>query len=734
MSNRIQMVAIFLGVFWFTILQANAGKIAYTKGSGQNLRNKPYRGVICTYRTGDKIEILWRHYRTNWYFVKTKSSRTCRGYQGYLHNSVFTYAKPSAADNDNTSKKSSKKLERGEAAYAVGTDRFLRMNPNDDTICELNSGDKVKIRWREGSWIFVDAVSSRSCSGKSGYAHTSILSSTPAAGEEDSDEDTSAASDSEAGSNEVIENEHIDEEHAQEMDSHEDHAHDESTQDDIETPEALRDASQVGRGATVYATGEERFLRMNPNDDEICELNLGDKMKIRWREGSWLFVDVSSSSTCSGKSGYAHKSILSKTKYQAPPSHKTDEEADRNKEEREREQVAQAETEAEAEAREETPNYIQKQFVQGTNVQLRTEPNTSARVRCKLDMPAVVWVAKSDSDWLPVKTDDNIEGCAGEEGFIYKSLIAEEKAELTYRTLYIDGSNVSVRNEPSTDSRRICFLNTGNRVAAGEERGDWVPVKIDDKLDQCPVKDGWIHSSLLSKKKVEVDSNLNILQELKFLRGVTKVPPKEFTLPRNTDRGRRSRRGDSRRSKDLVRVPKIRGAWKQSVCGSHHYNPMSRWNDAYIHINAACAFVGMLQDWARDECRNSGSRACRIAWGDISRGDRASFPPHSTHRDGYCVDFRLIKKTWGDYGMTWRAGNYDRDKTLDFLRHLRAHGASYILFNDPVARRKGLSSYSGGHDNHIHACFKNHSRTRSKCSSLTIDKGLCPHIAKGNIE
>jgi hypothetical protein len=169
-------------------------------------------------------------------------------------------------------------------------------------------------------------------------------------------------------------------------------------------------------------------------------------------------------------------------------------------------------------------------------------------------------------------------------------------------------------------------------------------------------------------------------------------------------------------------------------CGSFNYNPRGGTpNPNHIYINplTACVFTSVLQDWKKNTCP-SHRAGCRVAFGHISHKSDPSFGgAHKTHTDGYCIDIRPMREgSFENAGLTYRSGDYDRDMMLKLVSKLRKAGGSNIYFNDPKVRsaNSGAVKKAGGHDNHIHVCFKNNERTRDTCNNLTVDPNVCPEL------
>lgn len=206
------------------------------------------------------------------------------------------------------------------------------------------------------------------------------------------------------------------------------------------------------------------------------------------------------------------------------------------------------------------------------------------------------------------------------------------------------------------------------------------------------------------------------IQEIKWRTGIGTKPGK-LILPLGEGKGRY-----------MVRFPKLPDSSYYGACGSFHYNPDSDdWIDAYAHPRAACGFVSLLQEWRKTYCPSS-ERGCRMQWGDISHKTQKFFSGHQTHTHGYCVDMRPFRK--GDFSNTplwWDDERYDRDVTKKFVQLIkRSYGASPIYFNDPELIKQGLTTYSDGHDNHLHFCLQNVETVTKTCKALSVNENYCP--------
>lgn len=95
-----------------------------------------------------------------------------------------------------------------------------------------------------------------------------------------------------------------------------------------------------------------------------------------------------------------------------------------------------------------------------------------------------------------------------------------------------------------------------------------------------------------------------------------------------------------------------------------------------------------------------------ISVGHISRRNGEVFPPHKSHRKGYQVDVRLMRKDGKNLPVTIHDKQYDPDATRDMIQMIRAHAkVKSILCNDPRLIMLGLTQWYAGHNDHAHVNF-----------------------------
>jgi peptidoglycan hydrolase-like protein with peptidoglycan-binding domain len=112
----------------------------------------------------------------------------------------------------------------------------------------------------------------------------------------------------------------------------------------------------------------------------------------------------------------------------------------------------------------------------------------------------------------------------------------------------------------------------------------------------------------------------------------------------------------------------------------------------------------------------------RVAVGDVSLVLGGDIPGHETHERGLDADLRLIRKAHDQCtsGTSWRSSSYDRAATRVLIKAIRAVAPGHvklIYFNDPVLIGEGLTTWSMGHDDHLHVrfCEAYHPDARYRC-------------------
>lgn len=112
-------------------------------------------------------------------------------------------------------------------------------------------------------------------------------------------------------------------------------------------------------------------------------------------------------------------------------------------------------------------------------VNVRSLPSTDGEVLGKIYNGAVAHVIETvgeENDWFHV-TSGSVEGYIKAEYFIYGSDAAEVIEDYVTRYAVVNAQRLNVRKEASADSKRIGYLNQGERAKITENLGDWLKVE-----------------------------------------------------------------------------------------------------------------------------------------------------------------------------------------------------------------------------------------------------------------
>ncbi len=130
--------------------------------------------------------------------------------------------------------------------------------------------------------------------------------------------------------------------------------------------------------------------------------------------------------------------------------------------------------------------------------------------------------------------------------------------------------------------------------------------------------------------------------------------------------------------------------------------PPSRGRDHQWVTEGALARLTLLgEKWSESQ-----NVPIRVGHGSYKGG--GDTPAHGSHENGWDIDFRPFRTDGANAGVTWQQQDYDRAKTIEFMRLIhKEYPNSIILYNDPASIKAGLSIPYDGHDNHVHVKFKN---------------------------
>ena len=160
-------------------------------------------------------------------------------------------------------------------------------------------------------------------------------------------------------------------------------------------------------------------------------------------------------------------------------------------------ETVEAETEETVESQEETEEneYADLAIAQVSNyVNVRSLPNTDSDIVGKIYNGAVAQVlsvAGEENDWFQI-ISGNVEGYIKAEFFLYGDAAAEVIDQYVTRYANVIADRLNVREQPSTESKRIGYIDNGERVQLLENQGEWLRVRYTDG------KEGYVSSQYVT--------------------------------------------------------------------------------------------------------------------------------------------------------------------------------------------------------------------------------------------
>lgn len=160
-------------------------------------------------------------------------------------------------------------------------------------------------------------------------------------------------------------------------------------------------------------------------------------------------------------------------------------------------ETLEAETEETVESQEETEEneYADLAIAQVSNyVNVRSLPNTDSDIVGKIYNGAVAQVLSvtgEDHDWFQI-VSGNVEGYIKAEFFLYGDAAAEVIDQYVTRYANVIADRLNVREQPSTESKRIGYIDNGERVQLLENQGEWLRVQYTDG------KEGYVSSQYVT--------------------------------------------------------------------------------------------------------------------------------------------------------------------------------------------------------------------------------------------
>lgn len=127
--------------------------------------------------------------------------------------------------------------------------------------------------------------------------------------------------------------------------------------------------------------------------------------------------------------------------------------------------------------------------INGSNVNMRQNPDTNSGIITKLQKGDGVSILDSTDDWYEIES-------GGNKGWVFAEYVTVKDQTLGAGTVNAD--SVNVRAAASTDAAVVTQLDSGDGVSILDQSGDWYKVKTGDNVT------GWIYKSYVSTKKTTV--------------------------------------------------------------------------------------------------------------------------------------------------------------------------------------------------------------------------------------
>jgi hypothetical protein len=272
----------------------------------------------------------------------------------------------------------------------------------------------------------------------------------------------------------------------------------------------------------------------------------------------------------------------------------------------------------------------------------------------------------------------------------------------------------------------------------------WVKVRLENPPNGC-AKEGWVHREYLKLAGNALDSLpreaaiYDDSPEAAIPEGCDGTCAKTIQDLKDVASGVVSLSNISSwkiRARGLVQIPlKGSGRHRPGPCGSFHPN-VDRENgkviDNYASPLTACVMMAFMQEWKKRQDAKGGAdyvnKGARLQWGDMSHPTAPYYEGHKEHTEGNCVDIRPMRDEATGFvnsGIQHGWAGYSRSSTREMIELAREMGSNRVIFNDPQLIKEGLSTKLSQHDNHLHVCFPNTSKTRGTCENYQYDPGIC---------
>ena len=145
-------------------------------------------------------------------------------------------------------------------------------------------------------------------------------------------------------------------------------------------------------------------------------------------------------------------------------------------------------------------------------VNVRSEPNTDSEIVGKIYDGAVaqiLTVAGEQQDWFQI-VSGNVEGYIKAEFFLYGDAAAAVIDEYVTRYAQVKADRLNVRVEPSTDAKRIGYIDNGEKVKLLENLGEWLKIEYTAgkngyvAAEYTTVSEEFVYAKTLAEEQAEI--------------------------------------------------------------------------------------------------------------------------------------------------------------------------------------------------------------------------------------
>jgi cell wall-associated NlpC family hydrolase len=153
-------------------------------------------------------------------------------------------------------------------------------------------------------------------------------------------------------------------------------------------------------------------------------------------------------------------------------------------------------------------------------VNVRINPDTDSEIVGKIYNGAVAQVlstAGDNDDWFQV-VSGNVEGYIKAEFFIYGDDAAAVIDNYVTRYAVVIADRLNVREEPTTESDRIGYIDNGEKVKLIENQGDWLKVEYtSDKIgyvatEYVNITEEFVYAKTIAEEQAEIAAS-RVLEE-----------------------------------------------------------------------------------------------------------------------------------------------------------------------------------------------------------------------------